>query len=140
MIAEFKLKVPGEPWETTSVFLAIDTEAAAAGTGISEEHVAHAIANGLSRAYGTEARWNWEDSRQGNYSHPEGTLPKQKVVTIEVSGGLVSYVDGLEEAEYEVLDWDNYEIGYCPRCGEAMGKSEVCPVCGFDCEAEGGVR
>ena len=71
-VAEYKLKVRGEGWEETPVFVVVNIDAAQHSvlreTG---EHIsqgfAYAVAYGISKAYNCEVRWNWVDTYQGHY-------------------------------------------------------------------------
>ena len=78
-VAEYKLKVRGEGWEETPVFVVVNIDtlqdsllcAAQADGVVARRHpdnaIAYAVASGISEAYDCEVRWNWEGSRMGHY-------------------------------------------------------------------------
>ena len=78
-VAEYKLKVRGEGWEETPVFVVVNLDAMRDSLfrsgeardlvrhGIADEDAAYAVACGISEAYSCEVRWNWVDTHQGHY-------------------------------------------------------------------------
>ncbi len=101
-IAEYKLKVRGEPWEETPVFVEVDIDSVEdiiqqealeddfQMPGIPFADLADGIANGLARVYQCEVRWNTKGSFQGHYV---GRGTREPAIE--------------EEVEYNESDWWN---------------------------------